>query len=386
MKRLMILQHGDYAEAYERFRAGGEETYRNQRFTVGFVASLAAEVAVTVVALGQQRYHVELDPGLRAMGIPYGDLRQGWAGAVFDTVRPDLLVTRTPRIDILNEARRRGIRVLPCFADIFAGGGPRTRLGNFRLGRALRRDNIPCVGNHGPNSARSIVAHLGIPRDRVVPWDWGRIKVAGPAKTGMADPARPTAFFAGIVAAEKGVGDCLMAIRALRARGRALSMSFAGPGDTDLWTAEAERIGVADAAHFLGVISSERVLEEMRRHDIVVVPTRHSYPEGMPKTINEGLASRSALVISDHPAFVGRLKEDAECLVFRAGDPGSLADRIARLCEDREMYRTLSENAEQALSGLYVGIRWDRLIRAFIDDPENRTGWVARNSLEALAV
>lgn len=384
MRRLMILQHGDFAEAYERLGTGGDETYRNQRFTVGFVASLADELVVTTVALGVRRELVELAPNLRAMGVPHADLGRAGAGALLDRLRPDLLVVRTPRLDILHAAGRRGIRVLPCLADIFATGGVRARLANRRLGRALTRDNVACVGNHSLNAARSVVARLGVPRDRVVPWDWGRIPVAGPAKAGLADPDRPTAFFAGAMSAEKGVGDCLTAIRALRERGRALSMSFAGPGDIAFWTAEAGRLGVADAVNFLGVIASERVLEEMRRHDIVVVPSRHSYPEGMPKTINEGLASRSVLVISDHPSFSGRLRPDEDCLVFTAADPESLADRIARLCDDPDRYRALSENAERALAGLYVGIRWDRLVRAFIDDPENRTGWVARNSLAAL--
>jgi hypothetical protein len=36
------------------------------------------------------------------------------------------------------------------------------------------------------------------------------------------------------------------------------------------------------------------------------------------------------------------------------------------------------------VEGLYIGMEWERLIEAFIEDPENRTGWVQVNSLEAL--
>ena len=42
-------------------------------------------------------------------------------------------------LGILRAARLRGIEVLPCFADIFARGGPRTTLGNFRFRRELKR-------------------------------------------------------------------------------------------------------------------------------------------------------------------------------------------------------------------------------------------------------
>ena len=39
----------------------------------------------------------------------------------------------------------------------------------------------------------------------------------------------------------------------------------------------------------------------MSAHDIVIVPSRHDYPEGLPMTIYEALAMRTPLVVSDHP-------------------------------------------------------------------------------------
>ena len=41
--RLTIVQYaGDYREAFERFERGGRATYQAQRYSVGFVGSLAA--------------------------------------------------------------------------------------------------------------------------------------------------------------------------------------------------------------------------------------------------------------------------------------------------------------------------------------------------------
>ena len=41
-KRLAFGQAGDYAEAFDRFAAGGRETYYAQRYTVDFVGRLAS--------------------------------------------------------------------------------------------------------------------------------------------------------------------------------------------------------------------------------------------------------------------------------------------------------------------------------------------------------
>lgn len=124
----------------------------------------------------------------------------------------------------------------------------------------------------------------------------------------------------------------------------------------------------------------------MREHDVVIVPSRHGYAEGLPNTIYEGLASRSPLIISDHPAFRGRLAPEAECLVFEAEAPGALAAQLARLADDPVLYAALSEASERAVGGLYVGMEWEALITAFLADPEDKDGWVRENSLAGLGL
>lgn len=141
---------------------------------------------------------------------------------------------------------------------------------------------------------------------------------------------------------------------------------------------------VSAAASFIGTIPNEEVRRRMQQHDFVIVPSRHSYAEGLPNTICEGLASRSPLIVSDHPAFAGRLKPDRECAAFSASDPEALADCVARLCADQALYAALSANAPEALAGLHVGVEWRELMTMFLRDPRNSSGWVARHSLKAL--
>ena len=122
----------------------------------------------------------------------------------------------------------------------------------------------------------------------------------------------------------------------------------------------------------------------MRAADLVIVPSHHDYAEGLPNTIYEALAARTPLLISDHPAFAGRLVPGRDCMVFRAEDAGDLARAVAAMTGDAALHTALSRNAAQAHERLYVGMEWVDLVRSFLDDPGDATGWVAANSLATL--
>lgn len=381
MKSILFVQTGDFMETYLRFAKGGTETYRDQKKSVDFVASLAPEARVTTVAFGPEFYQAELAPNLWAAGLRQDALRASDIARVFDEAQPSHVVLRTPHLGFMREIQRRKVWLLPSFADIFARKGIRTALQNFAIRRALLRSQAPCVSNHSLNASRSLASVLGLPPEKVVPWDWSKVPLAGVAKTGPADPVHPTAFFAGALTEDKGVGDCLEAIAELRRNGLELSMGFAGPGELDQWAARAAALGISDLTHFLGMIPNAQVRNEMRRHDFVIVPSRHSYAEGLPNTIYEGLASRSVLVLSDHPAFLGRLAPGEDCLMFPATQPKSLASCLRQAIEDDSLYQEISKNSERAHDGLYVGMEWTALVETFLADPENSTGWVAKNAL-----
>jgi glycosyltransferase involved in cell wall biosynthesis len=382
---VLFVQYGDFREAFERLSRGGAETYRDQKRSVDFVSSLAGKMRSTVLSLGTEEYSAALAPGLSAVGARPERLRQRDIERAFEEISPTHVVLRTPHLGVIRAANRRNLWLLPSFADIFARTrNPRGALWNLAMRRALTGARAPCVSNHSLNASRSIVTVLKLPPRRVVPWDWSRVPHGGPAKSGVADAQAPTAFFAGLMIETKGVGDCLAAIAELEKQGIRLAMSFAGPGELEPWRARAAALGIADRVSFLGTIPNAEVRREMRRHDFVVVPSRPDYAEGLPNTIYEALASRSVLAISDHPAFAGRLVADRDCLVFPAADPVALAACLKSAIEDRELYRTISANSSAAHDRLYVGMEWTELVSAFFDDAENRTGWVEKNSLEAL--
>lgn len=382
---ILFLQSGHYAEAYLRFQDGGAETYRDQRASVEFVADLSKVHNVTIIAACGEPHDTQLTPSLRSVGIHYSDITKDWAARVFDSFGADTLIARMPHHLVLAEARRQGIPTLPYFADTFRNDGPRAIFRNLRLRRTLTGPNVPCVANHSLNASRSVVSALGLPARRVVPWDRTPVPLAGgEAKRQIENPMAPRAFFAGALNEAKGVGDILRAVKHVRDAGLAMTMTFAGGEEIDPWRTEAHSLGLGEAVTFLGRVGNDEVVPLMAEHDMVLVPTRHAYPEGLPNTIREGLASRSALIISDHPSFAGRLKPDQDCLITPEAQPKALAEAITRLCDDPALYKRLSENGATARLSLQFGMPWTELMATFLDDPKDVTGWVKKASLERL--
>lgn len=384
MRHLLIFQNGSYAEAHARFAAGEPETYREQRASVAYVEGLSKRYRVTTLALCPEAHDRVLTPTLRSVGVLRGPRAGAELAAHFAKLEPDIVVARAPYPAILGAVARRGVPTLPCFADLFSGRGLKHWWRTRRLRRLLSGPHLPCVANHSLNASRSAVQDLGLPASRVVPWDWAPLPVQGPARTTLQDPAQPRLFYAGALSADKGVGDVLAALALLSDAYPGLRMQFAGPGDLDHWRAEADRQGVATHVRFLGRISNDAVRSQMAASDIVLVPSRHSYPEGLPNVIYEGLASRSPLILSDHPAFAGRLTAGQDMLQFRAGDAADLARAVNTLVTEPDLYATLSARSEAALLTLPVGLEWQALVDLFLADPSDQSGWVARHALTAL--
>ena len=384
---ILFFQYGDFGEAYRRFQEGGPETYRDQRASVDFVASLRSQYAVTTVAVCGRKHKEDFHENLRSIGITDSSAySRGFLDQLFNDIGPDVIVCRTPNYHTIRWAKRNSIPTLLTFADFFSNRSPRQFLRNIALRALLDRRVFPCVANHSLNASVSVSDALFYPKSRVVPWDWTRISAEEHPKAAPKDPRRPSAFFAGALTEAKGAGDCLQAVSLLKIQGINLNFAFAGSGDLEMWRARAAELGLGNQVQFLGLIPNAEVRQRMMESDIVVVPSRHDYAEGLPNTIYEALAARTPIVVSDHPAFANRLRSGENCLIFRAADVSSLADRITTLLTDTALFARLSEQSVAAHNSLYVGMDWTDLVSTFLDDTRNRTGWVEANSLARLGL
>lgn len=386
--KLLFFQVGDYGTAYQTMLNGVPETYRNQYQTATFVADLRDRFDVTTLSIGSDPHDMRLTDGLRSVRVAPRDTD---ITAALEDLAPDIIVCRSPSLAVLRYARAKAIPTLPMLADTFL---PRTGLRGLRdmfylakLKRLLSQDHIPCICNHNINAARTLIDGVGLSASHVVPWDWPPIPAKPKIKAAARRPAR--AAYAGMISESKGVKDILAAIQHLKEQGLRVDLDLMGEavGDQSLadWQDSTARMGLSDQVTFHKLISNDAVCEIMHAADIVLVPSQHRYPEGMPKTLIEGLASRSPVVISDHPVFRNRLEHEQDCLQFPAGDPIAFAHAMRRLLEDPALYHSLSANAEHALAKLSAGISWFELITLFLSDTRNESGWVAQHALASAA-
>jgi hypothetical protein len=110
----VILQYGDYGEVYRRLGAGGLETYRDQRHSVNYVASLAPEHDVTTLAVCDRPHDEVLAQGLRSIGAPcksYWDSSRLWP--LLDQLGAEAFICRTPNRVALTRAANAQVPTLP---------------------------------------------------------------------------------------------------------------------------------------------------------------------------------------------------------------------------------------------------------------------------------
>ncbi|HEX5660788.1 MAG TPA: glycosyltransferase family 4 protein [Polyangiales bacterium] len=374
--RLVFVQYGDYSEAYGRLiEQNGAENYYAQRYTLDFVAELARSErvsSVTVVTFSRDEALQELAPGLRTAGLEL--YPQGGASRHKEMIRlvasldPTHLIVSAPIVPLLRWGMEQEIPVLPLFADSFRGDDLRTQVRNARLAFVLNDPRIRFVANH--NLAASLdLARIGVIDSKIVPYDWPAVDspAHNPAKQAPTGERGIKLLYVGMVCEAKGVGDLLRAVAELVRGELDVTLDVIGQSRDGAMQALCAELQLEGRVRFLGMRPHAEVRRAMREADVVVVPSRHEYPEGLPMTLYEGLCSRTPLVVSDHPMFQLRIRDDENALVFRAGDPSSLAARVRQLIAETKLYERLSENAVQAAEGYLCPLKWDRLIEAWLD-------------------
>ncbi len=307
--RLTIVQRGDYAEAYERIHRGEGGTYYAQEYTVAHVGKIAAREdveAVSVINFNADQERCTLANDVTSSGVElfregHRDRNDELIEAVEET-EPTHLIVAAPIVPLLRWGLRQELIMLAIFADSFQGEGFRARVRNQRLAFVLNDPRIELVANHNLASSFDL-ARIGVDRAKVVPFDWPA--VISPrdweAKNAPAPNAPLRLVYVGMLNEQKGVGDAIESLAHLRRRGREVRLTIIGTGDQPLFQEIAERHGVSEYVHFMGRVPHAEVLKTMRNHDVVLVPSRHAYPEGLPMTLYEALCTRTPLVASDHP-------------------------------------------------------------------------------------
>ena len=389
-KKLLVIQYGgDYKEAYCNMAEGHSEYYANQRYSVNVVSDLKDrfdEVA-TLCCQSSATYSEILEPGVRAIGI--GATLEGYATAIKKTIiaireyQPSFVILRTPAIDILRWLRKRRIPAALILADSFNGRSLNDRWRYFRLARECNHSNVRWLGNHGVGSCLSL-RKIGIRADKIVPWDWP-VSIDPSAREAkvLDEKNLYRLIYVGAISADKGVTDCIEAVNYLRRAGVSVALDIYGKGQVQECRSLVEKLDLGECVTFCGLVPNSEIIPRMAAADIVLIPSRSSYPEGFPKTINEGLCSRTPLVVSDHPIFARLLKNRENAMVFRSASAADLALKIHELLADSGLYTALSKNSLNTWKSLQIAVKWGDLFKNIASNSPEGDAWLSANRLDS---
>jgi glycosyltransferase involved in cell wall biosynthesis len=390
-KRLLFIQFaGDYRDAVQRFAQGGDETYYAQKYSVNFVAELAQKVdeVATLCCLTDSPYDELLENGVRAIGAGFKEtLHLRSLLRLIETYQPTHIVLRAPLEGVIRWAIQKKLKIFLTLADSFGSRGLRNTIRNYQLRQLLNHPQVDWVGNHGLTASKSL-EKMGVDPKKIIPWDWPH--VVSPSLFLPKDLPPPnhifTLMYVGGIYLSKGLGDVLMALSMLRDRGISVQLKVAGTGDQDLLMQQCCELNLLNAVTFLGLIPNVEVVPQMREADLVVVPSRHEYPEGFPMTIYETLCSRTPLIVSDHPMFMDHLKHEVNALIFPAGNAMALSKNIEKLFNSPHLYSKLSIASHETWERLQLTAKWGDIVYHWLEDTPENWQWLSAHSLAAKAM
>ena len=384
--RLLIVQYaGDYRETVRRFAEGGEETYYAQRYSVDTVAEIGQKVEEVIVlcCITSESYNEVLPNGVRAIGAGFDEkLSIQPLIQLIAQQAPTHLILRTPILGVLHWAIREKIPTLAVLADSFSIKGLRSRLFTYRFAKALNHPQIEWVANHNINASTSL-RNIGVNPDKIIPYDF--IPMVTPAALSPKELRDHSdqwqLFYIGEMSEAKGLGDLLLAVAQLKAKQFPVKLKIVGKDKGDFFLNRAKDLNITDVVEFVGIIPNKRVVPLMRAADVVVVPSRHEYPEGFPLTIYHVLCSRTPLITSDHPMYQTNLKHGLSAMMFPANNPDALATCIEKLLSEPSLYFNLSVASEAAWEQLQIPVMWaDMINRWLFNSPENHR-WLSDHRL-----
>ncbi len=200
------------------------------------------------------------------------------------------------------------------------------------------------VGNHGTDLSKFTIVPGAVDTSRFFPRD-------GWAAGELLDPDVPVLVYHGRVDRRKGALDTLDAVANLVAEGRRLRLIVSGIGpDSDAVAERVRALGLEAHTEITGYAEYDAAPNVYRLGDIFLSPT---YAEGFSNTILEAMASGLPVVSCFAVGVVDCLRDGENGLLVTPGDIPALTQAVARLLDDADLRRRLTEAAYDEAKRLY---------------------------------
>lgn len=188
--------------------------------------------------------------------------------------------------------------------------------------------------------ARHEFLQWGIPDDRIrfLPYAVPRVSVPGAAESTEMPMEGPRFLFLGLLCQNKGIDLLLLAMRDVLAAHPNARLELTGRDESEGGYARAaERLDIAHAVRFTGVVDSSQIGTVLRRCDVLILPSRH---DGWGVVLNEAASLGKALIASDGCGAAHHLIEhEANGFRFPVGDRSALAAAMLAYCRNRGLAR-----------------------------------------------
>lgn len=160
-------------------------------------------------------------------------------------------------------------------------------------------------------------------------------------------------IFLGRLVSEKGIDLLLEALALLRARNFSAHLTIVGSGpELSALQQMVRRLGLGGQVTFVGPKRDAELVDLLRRHKILVIPSRYDEPFGV--VALEGIASGCAVVGSRGgglPEAIGPCG-----VTFPNGDVEALVDTLEKLLRQPDERRRLLANASEHLSKFHPAV------------------------------
>jgi phosphatidyl-myo-inositol alpha-mannosyltransferase len=149
-----------------------------------------------------------------------------------------------------------------------------------------------------------------------------------------------TLLFVSRLDRRKGFHVALEAFRILRRSGQGLRLVVVGEGPERVWVDRLER-DVRVHVKMMGDCSSGRLREFYEQADVLLAPATGCESFGI--VVLDALAAGLPVVASNIPAYRDLLEQGDSGVLVPPGDAQALADGIARVLQDHDLWRILSQ-------------------------------------------
>ena len=374
--RIAIVQHGDYAAAYETYSTDRPEPYAGMKTSVAALEMLVADRQFLLVSLDAPSYRTAHRNGT-LLGAPLRKMPAFMPRRIADAIRraqirrelnrfePTHLLIRTSgqlATDLLSYGAKHSVSALVVFANVFDPDN-RSKWPTANVIRLLNQAFVYRVGNHLQPAVDSMI-ECGLSPLKAAAYDFDvtrGIQQYEPKQLSVGEICR--LVFAGNLITVKGCEDVILAAAELSTRGIPTELTVFGDGpDREKLQNLAESLPEG-LVTLMGRQPNEDVVHAMRMATFVCVPSHRRFPEGMPLALTEALSTRAPVIASAHPVFVRAFRDGEGVRFVPEKQPLQIARVIEQVWNSPKEYAQLSRSTTLALDRIRCKIVFADLLR-----------------------